>query len=104
MPSWKERHLPDIGIVLTEILAYVGDYLSYFQDAVATEAYLGTARQRISVRRHARLIDYRLHDGCNARAWVAIETSKDVQFGAGDIAFVTGGNATLAGKPSILVP
>jgi hypothetical protein len=69
MPNWQETHAPDIGIALVEILAYVGDYLSYFQDAVATEAYLGTARQRISVRRHARLIDYAMHEGCNARAW-----------------------------------
>ena len=34
-----------------------------------------TARQRISVRRHARLVDYPLHEGCNARAWVHFEVS-----------------------------
>src|SRR5689334_1943617 len=72
MPDWRERHVPDVGIALVEILAYVGDYLSYYQDAVATEAYLGTARQRISVRRHARLVDYAMHEGCNARAWIAV--------------------------------
>src|SRR3989442_627943 len=70
LPGWQERHAPDLGIALVEALAYVADYLSYYQDAVATEAYLGTARQRISVRRHARLLDYVLHEGCNARAWV----------------------------------
>src|SRR5262249_58142942 len=74
MPDWKERHVPDLGIALVEILAYVGDYLSYYQDAVATEAYLDTARQRISVRRHARLVDYHMHQGCNARAWVCLQT------------------------------
>ena len=71
MPDWTERHVPDLGITLVELLAYVGDYLSYYQDAVATEAYLDTARRRISVRRHVRLVDYRMHDGCNARAWVS---------------------------------
>jgi hypothetical protein len=40
------------------------DRLSYEQDAVATEAYLGTARRRMSVRRHARLLGYRMHEGC----------------------------------------
>src|SRR5207244_11104093 len=40
---------------------------------VATEAYLSTAHQRVSVRRHARLLDYRMHDGCNARTWVFVE-------------------------------
>lgn len=73
MPEWKEKTPADLGIALVEILAYAGDYLSYYQDAVATEAYLGTARKRISVRRHARLLDYYMHEGNNARVWVCIE-------------------------------
>jgi len=77
MPDWRERHVPDIGIMLVELLAYVGDDLSYYQDAIATEAYLDTARQRISVRRHARLVDYLMHEGCNARAWVTIKAEAD---------------------------
>ncbi len=72
-PDWKERNPADLGIALVEVLAYAADHLSYYQDAVATEAYLGTARRRVSVRRHARLLDYAMHDGCNARAWVAIQ-------------------------------
>lgn len=71
MPDWQERNPADLGIALVEVLAYAGDYLSYFQDAAATEAYLGTARRRISLRRHARLLDYPMHDGVNARTWVA---------------------------------
>jgi len=73
MPNWRERSPADLGIVLTELLAYVGDYLSYYQDAVSTEAYITTARKRVSVRRHARLLDYPMHDGCNSRVWVCIE-------------------------------
>ena len=68
MPDWTERNPADLGIALVETLAYAADHLSYFQDAVATEAYLGTARRRVSVRRHARLLDYPMHDGANARA------------------------------------
>lgn len=75
IPAWKETHPPDIGVSMVELLAYAGDQLSYFQDAVATEAYLGTARLRISVRRHARLLDYLMHDGCNARVWVCLSAS-----------------------------
>jgi hypothetical protein len=71
-PDWLERHEADLGIALVELLAYVGDHLSYYQDAVANEAYLETARQRISMRRHARLIDYRVHDGASARAFVHV--------------------------------
>lgn len=77
VPGWTERHAADAGIALLEVLAYVGDALSYQQDAVMTEAYLGTARQRVSVRRHARLVDYPMHDGCNARAFVAIDAASD---------------------------
>jgi hypothetical protein len=78
IPDWQERHVPDIGVALVEVLAYAGDYLSYYQDAVATEAYLDTARQRISVRRHARLVDYFIHEGNNARAWIAVRTDQDL--------------------------
>jgi len=77
MPEWQERNAADLGVVLVELLAYVGDHLSYYQDAVATEAYLGTARRRTSVRRHARMLDYYMHEGCNARAWVYIKVNEE---------------------------
>lgn len=73
IPGWQERHEADLGITLVELFAYVGDQLSYYQDAVANEAFLETARQRESVRRHARLIDYRMHDGVSARAFVHLK-------------------------------
>lgn len=75
MPQWKERSPADLGIALVELLSYVGDYLSYQQDAVGTESYLGTARRRTSVRRHVRLVDYPMHDGRNARVWVHVEAT-----------------------------
>jgi hypothetical protein len=75
IPQWQERNSSDIGIMLVELLAYTADRLSYFQDAIATEAYLGTARRRVSIRRHARLLDYPMHDGCNARAWLTMEVN-----------------------------
>lgn len=78
MPQWRERNPADLGIALVELLAYVGDYLSYQQDAIATEAYLFTARRRTSVRRHARLVDYFMHDGCNARVWVQVWVNADL--------------------------
>lgn len=89
-PDWSETHIPDIGIMLVELLAYAGDRLSYYQDAVATEAYLETARQRISVRRHVKLVDYTLHEGCNARAYVTVAIDKDSPvFAPTDFFFIT---------------
>jgi hypothetical protein len=101
MPEWRERHAADLGVTLVEILAYVGDYLSYYQDSVATEAYLDTARQRRSVRRHLRLIDYRLHEGCNARAFVAVESEADFTLPADGFFFITRSPADAA-RPPIL--
>lgn len=105
MPNWQERHVPDLGSTLVELLAYVGDQLSYHQDAVATEAYLDTARQRISVRRHARLVDYFLHEGCNARAWVCIETNaQDQPLNLDEISFITRRNDGTAFGNTLLKP
>lgn len=73
IPDWSERRVADQGMMLLELLAYVGDQLSYYQDAVANEAFIETARQRISVRRLARLIDYDMHEGLSARTVVQIQ-------------------------------
>jgi hypothetical protein len=70
MPVWRDAEPADVVQTVVEVLAYAADQLSYYQDAVATESYLGTARRRVSVRRHARLLDYSMHEGCNARAWI----------------------------------
>lgn len=77
LPHWTEQNPSDLMQTLVELLAYAADYLSYFQDSVGTEAFLNTARRRISVRRLARLIDYTMHEGCNARTWVCIEIDQD---------------------------
>jgi hypothetical protein len=73
-PDWSEAHAADIGVAIAEVLAYAADHLSYEQDAVSTEAYLGTARSRISLRRHARLVDYAISDGCNARTLIHVRS------------------------------
>jgi hypothetical protein len=102
MPRWREESVADLPVTLIELLAYVGDELSYFQDAVATEAYLGTARQRMSVRRHARLLDYPMHEGVNARAWVVfeVEAAADGRPLPEESVLLTGGNAATPTLPS----
>ncbi|HWU07501.1 MAG TPA: putative baseplate assembly protein, partial [Streptomyces sp.] len=75
-PDWVERNPADLGVTLVELLAHTADRISYHQDAVATEAYLDTARRRVSVRRHVRLVDYPMHDGCNARTLVTVEVTR----------------------------
>ena len=72
LPAWGGTSEADLGVALAELIAYKGDYLSYQQDAIATEAYLETARSRVSLRRHALLVDYHVHDGCSARTWMQL--------------------------------
>ncbi|HJP89018.1 MAG TPA: putative baseplate assembly protein [Candidatus Limnocylindrales bacterium] len=99
-PEWRERNPADLAIALVELIAYRGDHLSYRQDAIATEAYLATARRRTSVRRHARLVDYAMSDGTNARAWVHVEVAADTVIPAGALSFVSG----LPELPERIVP
>ncbi len=98
LPEWSEQHEPDIWITLVELLAYIGDDLSYYQDAVATEAYLQTARNRISVRRHGRFVGYRLHEGCSARGWVCIRVSTPVSLPLTDIRFAAAGSSATTAR------
>ncbi|SOD67374.1 putative baseplate assembly protein [Streptomyces zhaozhouensis] len=86
-PDWVERNPADLGVTLVELLAYTADQLSYQQDAVATEAYLDTARSRVSLRRHARLVDYPVHDGCSARALVVLRVREEATLGPGEYRF-----------------
>ena len=58
---------------VVEALAYLADSVSYAQDALATEAYLATARLRPSVVRHATLLGYPVDEGRNACTWVRVE-------------------------------
>jgi hypothetical protein len=107
-PDWTETNPSDLGIALLELLAYEGDRLSYFQDAVANEAYLDTLRTRISARRHARLVDYRMHDGRNAWAPVhlQVDAAAPVQLARGTPLF-TKILAPLPGQtlpPDVVIP
>lgn len=99
MPNWSETSAADFPIVVAELLAYVGDQISYAQDAASTESYPGTALHRISLRRHARLRDYWMHEGCNARAWVQMDLEPG---GAADGATLAIGTRFFAGAPDQL--
>ncbi len=94
VPGWRERSAADLAVVLAELIAYVGDQFSYQLDAIGTEAYLDTARLRTSLRRLALLVDYHLHDGCNARVWLHLPTGPEaspsgVELPPGPIRFYT---------------
>ena len=58
----------DFGNVLLQLFAHIGDILSYYQDRVANESFLGTAQTRRSVIEHLRLIGYELGTAAAAAA------------------------------------
>jgi hypothetical protein len=75
--KWPDRLEADAGVMMTELMSAAGDEIAYFQDRINREAYLETATQRRSLRAHAHLVDYYLHDGRGAGTWL------DIQVGAG---------------------
>ncbi|MGI8570691.1 MAG: hypothetical protein ACR2KT_17400 [Methylocella sp.] len=76
-PDFNDRNPADLAVTLIELFAYVGDYLSYFQDAAVTEAFFDTCRNRVSAARHTRLIDYAMHNGRNAFCFVQFDARGD---------------------------
>lgn len=73
VPGWASTSEADLDQVLIGLFAAAADELSDFQDRVMAEAYLATTRKRVSLARHARLVDYHLHEGNQASTWLALE-------------------------------
>jgi len=86
-PQWTEKIEADAGVMLAEIMAALGDELSYIQDRYAREAHLQTATQRRSLRYHTRLVDYHIHDGLTASTFLDLTVKTGV-----------GGTPVAAGK------
>ncbi len=73
VPGWQSTSEADLDQVLIDLFAAAADELSDQQDRTMGEAYLATARKRVSLARHARLVDYHLHEGNQATTWLALE-------------------------------
>lgn len=65
-PNWQERIPADVGAMIAELMAALGDEFSYIQDRYAREGYLETLTQRRSLAEFARLVDYQLDEGLSA--------------------------------------
>ncbi len=77
IPAWIDISEADFGIAMLEMFAHVADQLSYYQDRVANESYLKTATQRFSVKNHADLIDYKMHNGAAATTYIYFFAKKE---------------------------
>jgi hypothetical protein len=65
------RSSDDFSITLLELWSVVADVLTFYQERIANEAFLRTARERDSILRLARLLDYHLRPGMAATARLA---------------------------------
>ena len=83
VPGWQPTSEADLDQVLIDLIAADADELSDYQDRVMNEAYLGRARKRISLARHARLMDYHIHQGNQASTWLAVKMAADDLVGQG---------------------
>jgi Baseplate J-like protein len=73
LPAWRDAGSEaDFGNVLLQLFAHMGDVLSYYQDRIANESFLATARTRRSVIDHLRLIGYELATAAPAAAKLAV--------------------------------
>jgi hypothetical protein len=74
-PNWADLAPASFERVLIELLSHHADMLSYYQDRVANEAFIGSARERFSMRQHATLLGYELFDGLAASTTLAFDVT-----------------------------
>jgi len=80
VPGWQPTTEADLDQVLLELFSVAADELSDYQDRVMNEAYLATARKRVSLARHARLMDYHIYQGNQASTWLAVTVANNQIF------------------------
>jgi hypothetical protein len=83
VPQWEPTSEVDLDMVILDLVAADTDELCDYQDRVMQETYLGLARKRVSLARHARLMDYHLHQGNQASTWLVAQVGADLTIPAG---------------------
>lgn len=104
VPDWQPSSEADLDEVLLDLFSAAADELSDYQDRVMNEAYLASARKRVSLARHARLMDYHIHQGNQASAWLAVEVAlaqpSEPQVGATNQYFLSDSFKVWSGTPT----
>jgi hypothetical protein len=71
LSALRTRDDDDFTIALLDGAACAADVLTFYQERIANESYLRTARERLSLQEMGRLIGYRLRPGVAAETWLA---------------------------------
>lgn len=77
LPEWSDHSPNDLGVVLTELFAYMGDVVLYYTDRALNEGFLDTAVERRSLVNLLRLIGYELRPSQPAAADLALLFAED---------------------------
>jgi len=88
------RQPGDFSVALIDAFACAADVLTFYQERLANESFLGTATERVSLQELGKLVGYRLRPGLAAETWLAFaletppETPEELRAEPGG--FVTG--------------
>ena len=74
--NWREGTAGDYQTIFIELWAYLADILTFYQERIANEAFLGTATQRDSLLRLAELVDSTPSPGVGAAGLVNFTVTK----------------------------
>lgn len=77
LSALQTRSDDDYAITLLDMWATIGDVLTFYQERIANEGFLRTARRRDSILRMARMLDYQLRPGVAANSLLAFTLDKD---------------------------
>jgi hypothetical protein len=77
VPGWEPTSEADLDQVLIDLIAADADEIADYQDRVGNEAFIATARKRLTLARQARLMDYHIHQGNQGSTWLAVQVSVD---------------------------
>lgn len=82
-PEWTDREAGDIGVTILEAVAYVADIISYQQDRVLNESYLGTAQTREAVTNLLALIGYQMAPSSPSTVSMVVQVDRAVTLPVG---------------------
>jgi hypothetical protein len=83
VPGWQVTSEADLDQVLIDLIAADADEQADYHDRVLAERSIASARKRVSLARHARLMDYHVHQGNQAGTWLALEVAGTPDLPAG---------------------
>jgi hypothetical protein len=79
VPGWTATSEADLDQFILELFSAAADELSDYQDRVMNEAYLLTCKKRVTLARHARLMNYFIHQGNQSRTLLAFNVNQEIE-------------------------